>query len=76
MYSILHDSFADPDLGSGAFLPPGILDPGSRIRNPYFESLATIFGKKESKILKELATFFSFPVQNFSILKNLRLQKR
>jgi hypothetical protein len=54
--SMVADSVADPDPGSGAFLTPGsgigffrILDLGSQ--TPIFESLVTIFWVKSSIIL-------------------------
>jgi hypothetical protein len=72
------------DLGSGPFLTPGseirdpgseigffrILDVGSRIPNPYFDSLLTIFWAKCAVILCKVAQIFLSTSSKIKWLKN------
>jgi hypothetical protein len=65
MKFIVSISIADPDPGSGAFLT---LYPGSRILNPFFDSLMT--SKKHGNVsLNVLAKKFSLPVQKLNYLQ-------
>ncbi len=59
-------SVADPDPGSGAFLtsgPPEKTYSGSRIPNPFLESIVTNFWVKSSIILGKLGQSFFFGIK-------------